>query len=202
MIFSAKKKQKQSYLNGIRIGLLGLGPRCGTTHIAIAISNYLSETEKKKVFLLENNRQNDIKRLNSMLGARNPEAPFTFHRVTYVPFCPETSVKPALELEGDCVVSDFGFDFKKALSQLRLCDIRIIVGTDGLWRINEYEKLKDAGISSNLTSGWRLFVNLGNVKRMKEKDVFGLEVCCFPFEPDPLYPCEETISFLREAISR
>ena len=47
MIFKSKTNPPNNYFNGKRIGVLGLAPRCGTTHIAIAISNYLSETEKK-----------------------------------------------------------------------------------------------------------------------------------------------------------
>ena len=60
MIFKSKTNPQNNYFNGKRIGVLGLAPRCGTTHIAIAISNYLSETEKKRVSLIEQNRHNDI----------------------------------------------------------------------------------------------------------------------------------------------
>jgi len=35
---------------------------------------------------------------------------------------------------------------------------------------------------------------------MREKHRYGMTVCCFPFEPDPVYPGNDTVDFLKEAI--
>lgn len=198
MIFRHNKSGKGS-IPGSRIGVLGLAPRVGTTHIAVAISNYLSEYEKKRVILLEENRHDDIGVLALSLGAKEINEPFSFHRVTYVPHsCPKDS-GVMKDLSGCFVVQDLGCDFKQGLSKIMLCDIKILVGNEGSWRIHEYAKLSEISTGGFLST-WRLFVNLGNVKKLKEKDGYGLTVCCFPFEPEPVYPGQETISLLREAI--
>ena len=198
MIFKIKNNPSKSYLNGKRIGVLGLAPRCGTTHIAVVISNYLSEAEKKKVSLIERNRHDDLKKLTASLGAKDT-GPFTFHRTTYVPSL-NASPDKIPDLESDCMVFDLGCDFKSGLSHLLLCDIKIIVGTDAVWREEEYEKLESFTSKYETLSSWRLFVNLGDTKKMKERDRYGMTVCCFPFEPCPVYPGKDTENFLREAI--
>lgn len=198
MIFRSKNNPTNSYFNGKRIGVLGLAPRCGTTHIAVAISNYLSEHEKKRVSLLEQNRHNDINALTYSLGAKD-NGPFTLHRVTYIPSAGIDTGRLA-DLGSDCMVFDLGCDFKSGLSRLLLCDIKIIVGTDAVWRTEEYEKLEAFPSMYETLSSWRLFINLGNIKHMRGKDRYGMTVCCFPFEPDPVYPGKDTIEFLKEAI--
>ena len=198
MIFKSKSNSPKSYLNGRRIGVLGLSPRCGTTHIAVAISNYLSEAEKKRVTLFERNRNDDIQKLTAKLGAKDT-GPFTYHRVTYVPFQGAYS-EMMPDLQSDCMVFDLGCDIKAGMQHLLLCDIKIIVGTDAVWREEEYEKLEAFTSKYGTLSSWRLFINLGNTKRLKEKDRYGMTVCCFPFEPDPVYPGKDTENFLKEAI--
>ena len=198
MIFKSKSNSQKSYLNGRRIGVLGLSPRCGATHIAVAISNYLSEAEKKRVTLFERNRNDDIQKLTAKLGAKDTD-PFTYHRVTYVP-SPVYSSETIPDIEADCMVFDLGSDFRSGMRHLLLCDIKIIVGTDAVWREEEYEKLTAFTSNYGTLSSWRLFINLGDTKRLKEKDRYGMTVCCFPYEPDPVYPGKDTENFLKEAI--
>ena len=140
----------------------------------------------------------DIICLAYSLGAKD-NGPFTFHRVTYIPFV-SIDTNGLADLGSDCMVFDLGCDFKSGLSRLLLCDIKIIVGNDAVWRMGEYDKLESFPSIYGVLSSWRLFVNLGNIKHMREKDRYGMTVCCFPFEPDPVYPGNDTVDFLKEAI--
>ena len=200
MFHKSKKSFPESYLNGKRIGLAGLAPGCGTTHICVALSNYLSEAEKRKVCLFEQSRHDDLKYLTASLGSGIDDPYFTYHRVTYFPSFGGSLSEYASDLDCDCMVFDFGNDLHSALGKLMLCDIKIIVGTDAYWRQKDYEPFEAFTSEYASLSSWRLFINLGDAKRIKEKDRFGITVCCFPFEPDPVYPGKETITFLREAI--
>ena len=200
MIFRNRKKSKGNFLYGRRIGVLGLGPRVGTTHISIAIANTLSEYGKMKVLLLEENRHDDIGALTLSLGAKGKDTPFPFHRVTYIPRAPFQERGELKDMDYDCMVSDLGSDFKSGLSRIMLYDIKILVGTEGAWRSSEFDKLENITSGSEVLGSWRLFINLGNPKKLKEKDGLGFTTCCFPFEPDPVYPGDDTIKFIREAI--
>ena len=200
MIFKSKKNFHKSNFSCRRIGVMGLGPRSGTTHIAVAICNYLSDTEKKRVALIEQSRHDDIGRLIMSLGAEEDAEAYTFHRVTYVPYSTVKQTGGLTELNSDCMVFDFGCDVKNCMSSMLLCDIRILVGTDAPWRAKEYEKIGELLPSNGSRADWRLFVNLGNACNLKEKDRYFITSGCFPFEPDPVYPGGETTKFIREMI--
>ena len=198
MIFKHTSRHADDSFNGKRIGVIGLGPRSGTTHIAISICNYLSEYRHRRVSLLEQNSHGDILKLTNNLGLNNSEIINTFHRVTYIPsFCDSF---PLFDLKTDCMVFDLGYNLAKSFSTLKLCDIKIAVGTDAPWRREEYSALKALTGNNRNLSSWRLFVNLGNPRLLKEYDDYHMITGCFPFEPDPVYPAKETIKFLEVII--
>ncbi|MBR4341825.1 MAG: hypothetical protein IKP88_03780 [Lachnospiraceae bacterium] len=198
MFFKRTGGNTDDYFNGKRIGIIGLGPRNGTTHIAIALCNYLSECRHKRVCLAEQNRHNDISRFLFTLGYSSCTEIVTHHRVTYIPSF--NDIIPLFNMKYDCMVFDLGHDLERSINAMNLCDIKIAVGTDAPWRRNEYALLKNLKDKNHELSGWRLFVNLGNPRLLKDKDEYQITAGCFPFEPDPVYPSKETISFLEEII--
>ena len=198
MFFRRTANSTDDFFNGKRIGIVGLGPRNGTTHIAVALCNYLSEIRHKRVCLAEQNRHQDITGLLTKLGFSSDACISTFHRVTYIPSFSDNI--PLFDMKYDCMVFDLGHDFDRALNIINLCDLKIAVGTDAPWRKNEYCLLKGLAGSGRDLSGWRLFVNLGNTGLLKEKDEYRITAGCFPFEPDPVYPSKETIKFLEEIL--
>ncbi|MBR6474873.1 MAG: hypothetical protein IKS98_05425 [Lachnospiraceae bacterium] len=198
-IFSTNKKTKALF-SGKRIGIFGLGPRCGVTHISVAVSNFLSDEAKLKVRLYEQSGHGDISRLIRYLGGSEIDKEFTFHRVTYVPFVKDSELLS--DPDCDCMVFDLGRDFKYAKNTLKLCDIKIAVADDAPWLNAEYGFLDELAAGATDISNWRLFINLGDQTRMKEKEKYGMITGCFPFEPNPVYPCRETIIFLQEAFKK
>ena len=198
-MFSGKSKKTKNCIRSLkRIGVLGLGPRSGTTHIAVAVSNFLSDEAGLKVVLCEQNRSSDIDALILSLGAGKAEHRYTYHRVTYIA---GDSAQQVLDTDCDCMVFDLGHNFSTALNTFQYCDIRIVVGTDAPWRREEYRILEELAAGGTDISNWRLFINLGNRKYIEEKAKYGMITGCFPFEPDPVYPCRATIDFLMEALS-
>ena len=73
---------------------------------------------------------------------------------------------------------------------------------DAPWLNAEYLFLDELAAGDTDISNWRLFINLGDQTRMKEKEKYGMITGCFPFEPNPVYPCRETIIFLQEAFKK
>ena len=196
-MFNNKSKKTKNGIKSLkRIGVLGLGPRSGTTHIAVAVSNFLSDEARLRVSLIEQTRNSDIGKLALSLGAAKEESAYSYHRVTYIP-CECGQQIP----NTDCMVFDLGHNFCAASNTLRFCDVKIIVGTDAPWRKDEYRVLEELAAGGTDISNWRLFVNLGSLKYIEEKEKYGMITGCFPFEPDPVYPCRETINFLMEALS-
>ena len=194
------KRRSKNYFYGKRIGVFGLGPRLGVTHISVAISNFLSDEAKLKVRLYEQNGHGDIAYLIHALGGSDKDKEFSFHRVTYVPFVDECELLSGSDC--DCMVFDLGQDFSRAKNTLSHCDIKIAVAGDAPWRQKEYVFLEELAAGNTDISNWRLFINLGNHNRIREKEKYGMITGCFPFDPNPVYPCRETIQFLQEAFKK
>ena len=196
MFFNHQKEADGFF--GRRIGIVGLGPRNGVTHISIALSNYLSENRHKRVCLAECNRHNDLKTFIRSLGENRIGNGYTFHRVTYIPEFDEEQSLP--DIDFDCMVFDLGHDLDRALNTMKICDLKIAVAADAPWRNGETAGLNETAVRRTGISGWRIFYNLGNPERLKEKGNKGIISGCFPFEPDPVYPSRETIAFLEEIL--
>lgn len=198
-----KKSIVYDNLQGKRIGVTGLSPRCGTTHVAVAISNYLSDVARKKVCLIERSGHEDLKYLTDTLGGTDggeASGVFSYHRVSYV--CSGTKEAAALvDSSFDCTVFDLGSDIGRSMSTLCLCDYRIVVGASAPWCRTDYEILsKIAGKAGELTN-WRLFVNLGDAALSRTYARAEMETFCFPFEADPIFPGEETKKILQSALN-
>jgi len=150
-----------------------------------------------RVCLLEYNRHNDLIKLS---GRNNDKAgePFTKHLVTYIPRFDKSFGLP--DVKYDCMVFDLGHSAGTVPEAFKLCDIKIAVGTGAIWRQSEFGLLKDLTSKAGGLSGWRLFVNMGTPKILRETDMYGITAGCFPYEPDPMFPGNETISFLEEIL--
>ena len=197
MLFNRKNNCNDEHYNGKRIGIIGLGPRNGTTHIAVAVSNFLSETKHKRVCLVERNRHEDIIKLSKLL-IPSCNGICSYHRVTYIPS--SCTKDPLYDLKYDCMIFDLGHELDRNLNTLQLCDIKIAVGTDAPWRKYEYDVIKELFGKDRIPKSWKLFINLGNPNYLKHMDNIPMIKGCFPFEPDPVFPSKETIDFLEEII--
>lgn len=198
-----KRNTVYDSLQGKRIGVIGLSPRCGTTHIAVAISNYLSDERQKSVCLLERSGHDDLRSLAEALGkAMSGESAgiFSYHRVTYVGSGAEEP-RNLINSSFDCTVFDFGSDIERSLSALCLCDYRIVVGSAAPWRRKEYEVLHNLSEQAGELTNWRLFVNLGSNAWLREYAMTEMEAFCFPFEEDPVFPGEQTVLILQSALN-
>lgn len=195
-----KKTKFNDNLQGKRIGVLGLSPRCGTTTVALAIGNHLSDSGGKTVCIIEKNKHDDFRSLISELGGEAVDGTFTYHRVTYV--CSGAGeANGLLDLSFDCTVFDLGSDFEAALPTMCLCDYRILVGSSAPWRRGEYELLGRLADKTDSMLSWRLFINLGNPGQSLIYKMPGPETFCFPFEPDPVYPGAEVTKLLEAVLN-
>ena len=164
MLFRHRRNHADEF-SGRRIGVVGLGPRNGTTHIAIAICNYLSETGHKKVCLAECNGHNDLSELIRSLGAKGKEKWYTFHRVTYIPSF--LNGMPMPDIDFDCMVFDLGRDIERAMNTIRLCDLKIAVAADAPWRHKEYAILNDIRYKESHTNGTSYWLEFKNYKEAR-----------------------------------
>lgn len=198
MLFKRKSSAADS-LQGKRIGVLGLAPKNGTTHIAVAISNYLADTENKSVCLMEKNSHNDLEPFITSLGAPKNATDYEFHHVTYICSRGMSDEDKMLDASYDCMVFDLGSDMSSAVKTLCLCDLRIVVGAAAEWRRDEYAVLEKLSQRTGGLNNWLLLVNLGNEHCLKELRKYDIPMFCFPCEDDPVFPSEYLKQIMKAA---
>lgn len=199
-MFSHTSKSMVS-LQGRRIGVIGLGPRCGATHIALSIGNYISDTLKCRVCLKEMNLHGDFIEIGQYLGcSARAENDFCFHRITYYPFVP--TVESASRLTGsfDCTVLDLGSGINSAKDALEQCDYRVVVGMGACWREKDFSPLTSLFTGDSDLSSWILYINLGTRQQVKYYKKLGFATYAFPFEPDPFNPGESTKTVFEKSL--
>lgn len=197
-MFFKKNKPAADNLQGKRIGILGLGPGNGVTHISVALSNYLADVRKKSVCLMEKSGHNDFEALVSSLGAPTGAADYEFHQVNYVCHRGLSEEDKMLDSYYDCTVFDLGADLNAAMKTLCICDLRIVVGTGAAWRRGEYDQLRRLVQKNGGLNNWLLFVNLGNKETCRQLREFDIPAFCFPCESDPVFLGTESISLFEE----
>lgn len=193
-------REKSDALQGKRIGVLGLGAGCGTTHISLALANYISDYGHKSVCLMERSGRDDMKWLFGEASRDNEKEFFCHHRVTYSFFGNSQDSGYLLGKSFDCTVFDLGHNRQRAMHFLKLCDLRLVVGVAAEWRRQEYAYVKElcAGLAD--TSSWKLLINLCDEKAVKEFSGYGLRAYGFPYEGTPVYPGELTAAALERVL--
>lgn len=192
---------------GLKIGVVGLGPRCGATHIALSLANCLADVRGWEVCLTERSDRDDMSKLPALLREGGEgEGPVRKNGVTYLTAGFAYGARTAEESLFDAVVFDLGCNVKKAEQTLSGCDIRIAVAGAAPWRAKERESLAEiAGIlnaagESGEDPGTVLLINPADAGLMKDIGGVGGRMLPFPFEPDPLHPGRQTQKILERAI--
>jgi len=186
------RRKEIDFMQGKRIGVVGLYPRCGVTHIALALANYLSDRCGKTVCIMEKSGHSDLKYAVMGMNDDKKAELLEYQNVTYLCHGCEREAELLLDSSFDCIVTDLGSDLKAAILELSHCDIRIVVGNAAPWCGKEYDELKLLSEKKGLLMNWRLLINLGNPANIRDYGSLGLEAFCFPFEPEPIFPGSET----------
>ncbi|MCR5684952.1 MAG: serine/threonine protein kinase [Lachnospiraceae bacterium] len=178
-------KQANSF-EGTRIGVFGLSAGCGTTTVALALAAYLAGKDCEKVCFVEQDDHDDIRALMESVGVRSRTGMYEIDRVRYLAGKSCRNKAGFLNEKYDAMVFDLGSDAQKAMSTLRLCDRKIVIGSSAVWRSKEYEFL--TMLKGRETENWFLLVNLADSTILRNMRGYGIGMLPFPWEPDPLHP--------------
>lgn len=187
-----KPNRTKETTDKVVIGVMGICPGAGTTHISLCLANILSSVSGRRVCFVEQNRHKDIERLFD-LDAKG----VSYNAVDYFP-----EIHPKLDLEDDeyaYEILDLGSNRAK-LDILKLCNRRILVGPSAEWREDEYGFLKELSLGGTDLSDWILYVNLCDEEHIKSRDSYGMAVAAFPFVPDPFSAGKMTVPFMKRLV--
>ncbi|MBR5968040.1 MAG: serine/threonine protein kinase [Lachnospiraceae bacterium] len=203
------RAERRPPAGGVKIGVFGLGPRCGTTHIAIALANCLADSPGREICLTERSDRDDLAKLPALRreGAEG-KGPVRLNGVTYLTAGYAYGAGLTENTSFDAVIFDLGCNMKKAEAVLSECDIRIAVAGAAPWREKERESCKgSAAVETHENSGdggadkgTVLLINPADDRLMRDIRGAGVRMLPFPFEPDPMNPGKQTKKILERAI--
>ena len=197
-----KKRARRDRRRGGKIGVLGLGAGDGATHIAVALANYLADTQCRSVCLIEQSGHRDIGKLfaDERGQADATVGPIRKNGVTYITEDMEGRQEYLLHRNFDCMVFDLGSSRNRAMKVLELCDIRILVAGAAPWRREKIDFLTKAADAAGHLKGWILLVNLTDEAGLRNMPNPGIPMLPFPLETSPLCPGKETVRTFERAM--
>ncbi len=184
-----------------RIGVLGMNPGDGVTHISIALANYLADYCYQNVCLVEESDHNDIVHMLELYTKESfdRKGPANYRGVRYVTsgFIGECESE---KTEYDSVVYDFGCNAKRAAGKLAECDLCIVVTGAAPWRLKKIEKEMSSGVLKTLAKDTVVLINEAEEKQIKAFRDFGIRVLAYPFDGGFIDLKQQTVKILEKAI--
>lgn len=185
------------------IGVCGTGAGVGTTHLCIAIANYLCSKFYSDTAYLEMNTSREIRTL-----AGKPEVGICFHhqRVAYYP---DMTVAAAGKiLAGHCryFVLDFGCPNPHTLPAFLACDRKLVVGNASPWKRTQYLAYVTANFGApDKRKEDQLyicnFIESQNDISLLSK-ALGARVIPMPYFPDPFHIASSYFGFFDEILKK
>ena len=136
MAFIFPKNQKEHFI----LGIAGVAPGLGTTHLCIALANFLASKKRKKTACIELSNISAFEQLIPYQTAGfSPEKEsahryFEIYDVDYYPNA-QTDELPVLLNSGyEMLVLDFGALQANLIQELARCDRKFILGSSAPWR--------------------------------------------------------------------
>ena len=126
----------------IVIGIMGVHSGTGVTTMSVAMANYISAFQKKRVAIYEYNEKNHFSVMcEQLLGSAiisEDEGVFSYKKIDY--YCKNSTDNVRLQQEGyDAVIVDFGSRISSIGEFLR-CRHRIIMGSLEPWHYPIYKR--------------------------------------------------------------
>lgn len=179
-------------LRGKKIAVLGLHRGCGTTHVAIALANYLAREFGSRTIYMEENNHDDIRFLFAEGAAHE------YGNVAYRRFDRKDEDS---DVSGDeTVVVDLGGDPTRVMSEALESDLLILVGGGAPWRRKDYYFPQRMKLSGEEASRTVILINQGNPQTIGELSTKEYRTYVFPYESNPLRPGPETIKIFGKMV--
>ncbi len=174
---------------------------CGTTHFALALSNFLCNKENQKTAYIELNATGQILNLSS----ENSPQPFCFQRIDLYPQITLETLPQILKKQYAYSVLDMGVLNEHTYREFLRCDQRFIVGSICPWKANCYYSLLES-LSYQSIHHQKDFILLGNlgikkyVKQFQQK--YNICIRAVPFLENPFQLTPSDWTFLNELLKK
>ncbi len=169
---------------------------CGTTHLTIALANYLQSALGRKTAVIEWSGQHDLKDMIGKEGGRQKLAGVQYFTDIKVGNIPEI-----VNSRYEAFVLDLGADYTASREEFLRCDRKIVTGSISPWKVSAYEHFLKNVIASENYETWEflvLFANLADKKIIQKR--YGMHMISIPWIENPFYLKKEDLLFLQKII--
>lgn len=123
----------------VTIGVFGLHPGAGATHLTVLLATFLSRYRKKKSIVIEESGKNAFRHLEIFLyGEAGGAEDFGSRRCRYRK-CFQGG-KDMAERQAECLIYDLGCSYAAAAEHLARCDIKWVIGSSGIFHADDWER--------------------------------------------------------------
>lgn len=181
--------------------MCGVSGNCGTTHLCIALSHFLSGKFVANTAYLEVNASNEIASLSKKT---DKTLPFTKNKITYYPKLTLSNAEKILTKHYKYFVLDFGNPNSHTFPVFTRCDIKIIIGYTQPWKQAAYEKFvhEHTFIQQKNKEDCYYIGNImgsrGSLDKLSKK--LGVRMIPMPFFSNPFQITSEQFSFFEEIL--
>ncbi|MCM1105402.1 MAG: hypothetical protein NC355_00525 [Blautia sp.] len=184
------------------IGVCGAGAGVGTTHLCIAIANYLCSKFYSSTAYLEMNASHEIR---ALAGRPDHGSSFRHQRIEYYPDMTLSYAQKILAGHYRYYVLDFGCPGPHTLREFDKCDHRLIIGCAGAWKATQYRKFVEHTINNPYREEDYLYI--GNFMGCKNdiellSHAFGARVIPMPYLSDPFHVASSYFGFFEDILRR
>lgn len=194
-----KKRFEQSHIKiPVLIGVSGIEPLCGVTHMSIAIASYACHVQGRRTAYVELNGSHHIRNL-----LQEKELPFDSFHYGGISFYPEASsqtVDRMLSKGYETIVFDFGNKKREVSKDILLCNHRFMLAHGARWR---QSKLMDWIESQEKTKlkQYQYLIPFASQRQIKELSYdYSLPFYAIPIQSDPFRPSLAMIQLLTKLL--
>lgn len=182
---------------------MGIGRGVGTTHLSIMVANYLANGRKKKVALLELNKNNvfaELKndgnlkdnKINSSRSSCFKLIGIDFHRNIQ-----EEDISKIMAENYDYIILDVSGNFILGRKEFLRSHKKIIVGSLSRWKAHEYYDYFEKAGTKCQDSRFLTFAADRKLFGMVRNN-YGVNIGQIPFEEDPFHMNGVNIKWIEE----
>lgn len=202
-ILKSSKKRPWGYKRLV-IGIAGTYKGAGATHLGLMLTACISEGLGRKTAYLHWQENKDISMLREYFYKKEEKPytePFTVSDVSFYPVVRREEAINILSGEYDCIIMDFGSNYKEHLEEFMRCDLKIAVGSLVPWKRYYLEEFlyETDGIQGSLE--WIYAVNhtLEKEAALAARQL-KRRLTVIPYGRDPFYLSPEAMTFTQNLL--
>lgn len=179
------------------IAVIGIGPGCGATHLALSAASCLAGGRGNKTACVELGVTGAFAALERyFFGSEGRGQEFMISGLTYVKDAASADWVQVINRDYDYVVADMGWDYERIRLDYLRCKRKIVLAALDPWREEEFERFMESAVFESGYREWRYCYTFGRsetVRRMERR--YGITLWPVPFRADALRLTSRELEF-------